>query len=217
MIHGKSKGLGFRRQIFNIFFLSYLLLKLLRIPQPCCLAMCPKVSTESPRWEFGTFEEALRKWFAALQTQHKTDWSLRENQEQSASSTCLLYSHEFMKTHEGLNIHCIEPFPENMNYILDPWSLSAVRAHSFLSKPIQKKPFVFHSQDSGYSTHLGTCDGATQVWESLKEKTQGTCKAHEIPELSSNWVFFQQHHFGFTQYIVSKACWKCLNPFIGSW
>lgn len=124
MIHCKSKDLGFRRQIFNIFFLSYLLLKLLRIPQPCCLATCPKVSPESPRQEFGTFEQALRRWFAALQTQHKTDWSLRKNQEQSAFSTWLLYSHEFMKTHEELNTYCIEPFPENTNYILGPWALS---------------------------------------------------------------------------------------------
>lgn len=127
MIHGKSKDLGFRRQIFNRFFLSYLLLKLLGIPQPWHLATCPKVSTESPTQEFGTFEQALGRQFAAPSLlQHETEWSLRKHQEQSASSTSFLYPHEFMKTHEVHSIHSIEHFPENTNCILDPWTLSGL-------------------------------------------------------------------------------------------
>jgi len=75
MIHGKSKDRVQKTDIQQIIW-SYLLLKLLEFPQPCCLATCPKASTESPRQEFGASEQASGRQFAVLQMQHGTDRSL---------------------------------------------------------------------------------------------------------------------------------------------
>lgn len=57
----------------------------------------------------------------------ETVWSLkRKHWEQRACSILPLYPDEFMKTHDVLSIHSIEPFPENVNYNLDSWALSGL-------------------------------------------------------------------------------------------
>lgn len=144
MICGKSKDFRFRRQIFNRFFLSYLLLNLLGIPQPWCLAISPKASTETPRQEIGTFEQAPGRTAAALQIQRETERSLRKHQEQSVPSTSFLYPRKFMTTPEVLSIHSLEPFLENMKGILDPWALPGF-AHFFKTHPGE----TFHFPLSG--------------------------------------------------------------------
>lgn len=96
----------------------------LGFPNPGHLDICPKISTESPKQEFGKFEQALGRHFAALQMQYETDWSLRKHWGQGASSILHLYPDGFMKTHDVLSIHSIEAFPGNMNYNFDPWALS---------------------------------------------------------------------------------------------
>lgn len=160
----------------------------LGFPNPGHLDICPKVSTESQAgvWQIW---RGLGRHSAALQMQCETDWSLRKHWEESASSTLPLYPDEFMKTHDVLSIHSIEVFPENMNYNLDPWAL----------------PGLTHFLQNTSRRNLSF----------PTTKTVEACKVYEIPELSRNWVVSQQHHFGFRQYILSKACWKGVNPFIG--
>lgn len=162
-------------------------LKLLGIPQPWALTHLPKGKHWVPRRSLAN----LKRPGKAFCYPPNAIWNGLVSKKTLRTECIQQIASLPRQIHEDiLSIHSIEVFPENTNYNLDPWALSGL-THFLQNTSRRNLSFL-----------------TTKIVEA--------CKVYEIPELSSNWVVSQQHHFGFRQYIFSKACWKGVNPFIGS-